>query len=141
MDIKRELEHYKAEGIRVKILDLPTSTIDLPEGQEWVFEMVNNILIEVLSTIAQQERETIRQRQKEGIASAKKNGTKFGRPRKEFDKKEFGELYNKWKKGEITASKAMEKLGISKSTFFRRITEKKEKEETEIEKLKGETTE
>lgn len=136
MDIKRELEYYKAEGIRVKILDLPTSTIDLPEGQEWVFEMVNNILIEVLSTIAQQERETIRQRQKEGIAAARKNGTPFGRPRKEYDEKEFSELYDQWKKGEITAVGAMNKLGISKSTFFRRVLEKKDEGETEEENQK-----
>ena len=45
--------------------------MDLPEGQEWVFDMVNNILIEVLGTIAEQERETIRKRQTEGIEAAK----------------------------------------------------------------------
>ena len=51
-DIKKELEYFKNEGIRLKVLDLPTTMMDLPEGQEWVFEMVNNILIEVLGTIA-----------------------------------------------------------------------------------------
>lgn len=128
MDIKKELEYYKKAGIRVKILDIPTSAIDLPEGQEWVFEMVNNILIEVLSTIAQQERESIRQRQREGIVEARKNGTPFGRPRKEYDEKEFEELCGKWKNGEITAVEATKKLGISKSTFFRRMYEKKDGE-------------
>lgn len=54
--------------------------IQLPEGQEWVFEMVNNILIEVLGTIAEQERQTIRQRQAEGIEAAKAKGKKLGRP-------------------------------------------------------------
>ena len=54
--------------------------MDLPEGQEWVFEMVNNILIEVLGTIAEQERETTHQRQAEGIAAAKAKGVKLGRP-------------------------------------------------------------
>ena len=54
--------------------------MELPEGQEWVFEMVNNILIEVLGTIAEQERETIRTRQAEGIDAAKQNGKKLGRP-------------------------------------------------------------
>ena len=54
--------------------------MDLPKGQEWVFHMVNNILIEVLGTIAEQERETIRKRQAEGIEAAKAKGKKFGRP-------------------------------------------------------------
>ena len=65
-DIKRELEHFRANGIRLKVLDLPTTMQDFPEGQEWIQDMVNNILIEVLSTIAEQERATIRRRQAEG---------------------------------------------------------------------------
>ncbi len=61
-DIKNELQYFKDNGIRLKILDLPTTMVDYPAGQEWVLEMVNNVLIEVLSSIAMQERETIRQR-------------------------------------------------------------------------------
>lgn len=70
-DIKKELEYFKDNGIRIKVLDLPTTLMELSEGQEWVFEMVNNILIEVLGTIAEQERRNIKQRQAEGIAAAK----------------------------------------------------------------------
>ena len=66
-DIKTELEWFKDNNIRLKVIDLPTTMMDLPEGQEWVFEMVNNILIEVLGTIAEQERATIKSRQAEGI--------------------------------------------------------------------------
>ena len=62
-DIHNELRYFKENGIRLKVIDLPTTMMDLPEGQEWVFEMVNNILIEVLGTIAEQERATIKQRQ------------------------------------------------------------------------------
>ena len=65
-DIKQELEYFKANGIRLKVIDLPTTMQDFPEGQEWIQDMVNNILIEVLSTIAKQERATIRRRQAEG---------------------------------------------------------------------------
>ena len=71
-DIKRELEYFRANGIRLKVLDLPTTMLDFPDGQEWIQEMVNNILIEVLSTIAEQERVTIRRRQAEGIAAVGK---------------------------------------------------------------------
>ena len=59
-DIKNELQWFRDNHIQVKILDLPTTMMDLPKDQAWVFDMVNNILIEVLGTIAQQERETIR---------------------------------------------------------------------------------
>lgn len=73
-DIRAELQYFKEHGIRVKIIDLPTTMTDFPVGQEWVLEMVNNILIEVLGTIAEQERTTIRQRQREGIESARSKG-------------------------------------------------------------------
>lgn len=79
-DIHNELQFFKDNGIRLKVIDLPTTMMDLPEGQEWVFEMVNNILIEVLGTIAQQERTTIRQRQREGIEAARSKGKHLGRP-------------------------------------------------------------
>ena len=80
-DIRNELEYFKNNGIRLKVIDLPTTMMELPEGQTWVFEMVNNILIEVLGTIAEQERLTIRQRQREGIDSAKAKGKHLGRPK------------------------------------------------------------
>ena len=51
-DIKNELQYFKENGIRLKVLDLPTTMIEYPAGQEWVLDMVNNILVEVLSSIA-----------------------------------------------------------------------------------------
>ena len=54
-DIHSELQWFKQNNIHLKVIDLPTTMMDLPPGQEWVFEMVNNILIEVLGTIAEQE--------------------------------------------------------------------------------------
>ncbi len=79
-DIHNELQYFRDNGIRLKVIDLPTTMMELPEGQEWVFEMVNNILIEVLGTIAEQERETIRKRQAEGIEAAKQNGRNLADP-------------------------------------------------------------
>ena len=58
-DIKNELQYFKDNNIRLKVIVLTTTMMELPDGQEWVFEMVNNILIEILGTIAEQERETI----------------------------------------------------------------------------------
>ena len=105
-DIKNELQYFKDNGIRLKVIDLPTTMMDLPEGQEWVFEMVNNILIEVLGTIAEQERETIRKRQAEGIEAAKQKGKKLGRPALAFPNN-WQSVYDSWQSGEITAKTAM----------------------------------
>ena len=117
-DIKNELQFFKDNGIRLKVVELPTTMMSLPEGQEWVFDMVNNILIEVLGTIAQQERETIRARQLEGIVSAQKKGVRFGRPPITFPAG-WDETYKLWKEGKITARKAMELTGTKRSSFYK----------------------
>ncbi|MGM9551724.1 MAG: recombinase family protein [Clostridia bacterium] len=94
-DIKNELQYFKDNNIRVRVIDLPTTMMELPPGQEWVFDMVNNILIEVLGTIAEQERLTIRARQREGIDSAKKRNKHMGRP-KTKKPENWEEVYCKW---------------------------------------------
>lgn len=123
--IKEELEYYKNEGVRIKILDIPTSMMDIPEGQEWLMDMINNLLIEVLATMAEQERNNIRQRQAEGIAIAKEKGIYKGRKKIEVDDT-FKKAYDQWKNNEITATKAMELTGLKRNTFYRRVAEYKE---------------
>lgn len=120
VDIKNELQFFKDNGIRLKVLDIPTTLIDYPAGQEWVLDMVNNILIEVLSSIAMQERETIRQRQAEGIAAARAKGKHMGRPRATTPDN-WPEIVSLWRGGEITAAEAMRRTGISSSTFYRLV--------------------
>ena len=119
-DIKNELQYFKDNGIRLKVIDLPTTMMELPEGQEWVFEMVNNILIEVLGTIAEQERANIRQRQAEGIEAAKANGKKLGRPALTFPAN-WNEVYTSWQAGEITAKTAMEQTGTKRTSFYKLV--------------------
>lgn len=119
-DIKKELEYFKANNIRLKIIDIPTTMMELPEGQEWVFDMVNNILIEVLGTIAQQERETIKSRQAEGIAVAKAKGVKFGRPQAAYPDN-WLPVIKRWQSGEITATKAMELTQTKRTTFYKLV--------------------
>lgn len=118
--IKQELEYFKAQKIRVKVLDLPTTLIDLPEEQDWIFEMINNILIEVLASIAEQERLTIRQRQAEGIQSAKARGKHLGRPSLKFPEN-WTPTYEQWKAGEITAVEAMRQTGLKKTSFYKLV--------------------
>ncbi len=121
-DIKNELQYFKEHGIRLKVLDLPTTMIDYPEGQEWVLDMVNNILIEVLSSIAQQERLTIRQRQQEGIAAAKAKGKHLGRPGLVVPEN-WQEVYSAWKSGAITAKTAMEQTELKRTSFYKLVKE------------------
>lgn len=122
--VQTQVEHlrpkrtFKDHRIRLKIIELPTTMMDLPEGQEWVFEMVNNILIEVLGTIAERERETIHERQAEGIAAAKAKGKKLGRPALIFPAN-WDEVYSSWKAGQITAKEAMERTGTKRTSFYK----------------------
>lgn len=119
-ETKGELDYFKKNNIRVRILNIPTTLIDLPEGQEWVFDMINNILVEVLAAIAEEERNKIKQRQKEGINSAKARGKHLGRPRAEFPKG-WEEYYSRWKANEITAKKFMQDLKIKRTTFYKLV--------------------
>ena len=107
-EMKRELEWFREHGVAVRILDIPTTLIDFKD-QTWVLDMVNNILIEVLGTIAEQEREKIKQRQKEGIACARERGGKFGRPEKDVDCVLLD--------GE-TVRDACKRLGVSKTYWY-----------------------
>ena len=117
-DIKNELQYFKDNGIRLKVIDLPTTMMDLPNGQEWVFEMVNNDLIEVLGTIAEQERKTIRKRQAEGIEAAKAKDKTLGHHALRFPDN-WKEVYFSWKSGAITAKTAMKQTGTKRTSFYR----------------------
>lgn len=119
-DIKNELQWFQQKKVRLKILDLPTSLIEVPDGQKWIIDMIQNILIEVLASIAEQERLTIRKRQQEGIRAAKAKGKHLGRPRVRTPDN-FSEVYSSWKREEITAVQAMQELGLSGSTFYRMV--------------------
>lgn len=118
VDIKAELESLKEMGVRVKILNIPTTLIDFPEEQAWVLEMVNNILIEVLGSIAEEERNKIRRRQREGIDCAKAKGTEFGRPKVQYPEN-WGAVRTQVKNKEITSVMAMELLGLRKTSYYK----------------------
>jgi len=115
--VKEELEWFKEHGIRVKILNVPTTLID-SEGQDWVLDMVSNILIEVMATIAEEERAKNHQRQAEGIAIARDNGVSFGRP-KLVKPEGYEAVMEKVVRGEIKAVEAMRELGLKKTSYYK----------------------
>ena len=117
-DIKRELEQFKDMGVRVKILDIPTTLTDFPPDQMWVMEMINSILIEVLGSIAENERNKIRSRQREGIEAAKKKNVRFGRPPASLPDN-WREIMTTVKTGKKKPVEAMRELGISRSCYYR----------------------
>ena len=119
-DIKRELEAFKDMGVRVKILDIPTTLTDFPPEQRWIQDMVTAILIEVLGAIAENERMKIRARQREGIEAAKRRNVRFGRPPKPLPEN-WREVMAAVKRGEMRPVDAMRELGMSKSSFYRLI--------------------
>ena len=127
-EAKKELQYFSDNGIRVKVIDIPSTMIDIAEGQEWILEMINNILIEVLTSISENERLTIKQRQREGLdvmpideATGKrkslKTGNVIGRPIIEYPSN-WLEIYTAWKNKQITAVQAMDKLKLKKNTFY-----------------------
>lgn len=117
-DIKQELEFFKCNGIHVKILDIPTTLTDFPPEQMWVMDMINAILIEVLGSIAENERLKIRRRQREGIDAALKKNVRFGRP--VIAKPEnWGTIVKQIDAKEITVSQALQALNISRSSYYR----------------------
>ena len=120
--IKTELQYFKDHNIRLKVLDIPTTMMDLPEGQEWIADMVTNILLEVLSSFAEHERLTIKKRQQEGIAAAKADGVKFGRHNVNRPVN-FDSVVADWRSGKITAVQAYTSLNLSKATFYRMVKE------------------
>lgn len=124
--IKDELNELSSKGVKIKILNISTTLIDLPEENSWVMDMVNNILLEVLGAIAEEERTNVRKRQSEGIAIAKAEGKYKGRKAEELPKN-FPSLYKRWKEGVITAVEFTKLLGYkSRNTTYRKIKQYEE---------------
>ena len=104
----------KEKGIDIVVLDMPL--LDTRRGKDLMGTFLSDIVLQVLSFVAENERINIRQRQAEGIAAAKAKGVKFGRPPKPLPEN-FHNLYQKWKSGKITGTSAAKECGMPLSTF------------------------
>lgn len=128
--IKAEITWFKEHGVTLRILDVPTTLIDF-QGQDWIADMVNNILIEVLGAIAQQEREKTNRRQREGIDAmpvvdgkkfSTKKGCTYGRKPVALGD-DFEIFAKKQKDGTMTVQECCEALHISRSTWYAKLKE------------------
>ena len=117
-DIKAELEYLKTKGVVIRVLLIPTTLVEI-DGQEWAIEMINNLLIEVYTSLAQQEISEKERRQRDGIEVAKANGVYKGRKPIEYDEVKFTDLYKRWRNGAIKAKEFMELMGLKPNTFYR----------------------
>ena len=104
----------KEKGIDIVVLDMPL--LDTRNGKDLMGTFLSDIVLQVLSFVAENERTNIRQRQAEGIAAAKARGVRFGRVPKPLPEN-FQDTYQCWKKGEITGVKAAKEYGMALSTF------------------------
>ena len=110
----------REKEIDVSVIDMPI--LDTRRGKDLMGTFLADIVLQVLSFVAQNERENIRKRQAQGIAAAKANGMKFGRPVIKAPPN-FPEIVQKWENGIIKSYEAAEMCGMCESTFYHRLRE------------------
>ena len=120
-DIQSQWRYLTREKeIDISVIDMPL--LDTRNGKDLMGTFLADIVLQVLSFVAQNERENIRKRQAQGIAAAKARGYKFGRPVKNAPD-DFGDIVRRWEDGDIKVYEAAEMCGMSEATFYRRLRE------------------
>lgn len=104
----------KEKQVDIVVLDMPL--LDTRRGKDLMGTFLSDIVLQILSFVAENERSNIRQRQAEGIAAAKARGVRFGRPPLPLPDN-FPEVYQRWKNGELTGTAAAKACGMPLSTF------------------------
>lgn len=110
----------KAIGVDICVLDMPM--LDTRNGKDLMGTFIADLVLQILSFVAQSERENIKKRQTEGIAAAKAKGRKFGRPEKEVPD-DFGEIVRAWEQKKLPLEEVLKKCGMSEATFYRKLRE------------------
>lgn len=108
----------KEIGIDICVIDMPL--LDTRRGKDLMGTFIADLVLQILSFVAESERNNIKKRQEQGIAAAKAKGVKFGRPKVEMPQ-EFPEIVEEWERKEISFCEALEKSGLSQATFYRKL--------------------
>ena len=111
-----------AKNIQADIVVLDMPLLDTTQYKDSLGTFIADLVLQILSWMAEEERDRIRKRQREGIDLALKNGAAFGRPKATITE-EFEQVYDQWKSGEITAVRAMQEIGVKKTTFYKLVRE------------------
>ena len=110
----------KERSIDIAVIDMPL--LDTRKGRDLLGTLIADLVLNLLSFVAQNERETIRQRQAEGIRAARAKGVHLGRPIKK-PPENFDRLVKAWERGELTIMEVSEQTGLKEATFYRRLRE------------------
>lgn len=106
--------------IDICVIDMPL--LDTRNGKDLMGTFIADLVLQILSFVAQNERENIRKRQAQGIAVAKAQGVKFGRPEIMLPE-DFGELVREWEKKRLPLSEVLNVCKMSEATFYRKLSE------------------
>lgn len=110
----------KEIGIDVCVLDMPL--LDTRNGKDLMGTFIADLVLQILSFVAQSERENIRKRQADGIVAAKAKGVKFGRPEKVVPD-DFGKIVGEWEQKRLPFEEVLKKCNMSEATFYRKLRE------------------
>ena len=119
----------KVKGADIVFQDMPL--LDTSKTRDLLGTFISDLVLQLLSFVAQNERETIRQRQAEGIAAAKMRGVRFGKPRSALPQN-FPELYQRWRKKQLTIHEFAEICNIGRSTLYTKISEYEKQQSIKI---------
>ncbi len=114
--------------VQIKVLDMPL--LDTTGKDNLESTLIADLVLQILSYVAEKERNSIRERQRQGIETAKAKGRHLGRPNTPFPK-QWQNVYTEWKNGEITAVIAYKTLGLTKTTFYKLVKQYEGRAETE----------
>ena len=110
----------KEKGVDIVVMDMPL--LDLRRDKDFMGTFIADLVLQILSFVAQSERDKIKERQAQGIAAAKARGVRFGRPEKTVPE-DFPKLVKEWKKKQLPLQKLLQKCDISEATLYRRLRE------------------
>ena len=110
----------KERGVDIAVIDMPL--LDTRLNKDLMGTFIADLVLQILSFVAQSERETIRKRQSEGIVVARARGVRFGRPIKK-PPENFGVLVKQWERGKLSFVDVLNKTGLKQATFYNRLRE------------------
>ena len=110
----------KERGVDIAVIDMPL--LDTRNGKDLMGTFIADLVLQILSFVAQSERENIRKRQAEGIAAARMRGVRFGRPIKK-PPENFAAIVREWERGKLIFSEVLERTGLKEATFYNRLRE------------------